>query len=158
MTQASSGAAKAAEAKSNAAPTKDSLVKEFGAAGLKESPDGKWEYNVTGAENVRRASDMMSGVRRIDVERGAEVQAGMQSETLRDHRGRDVHVPVHLAERAAMKRGLHAKPFWGKASYKCVSHGDGTYSEYERINGKLQFVGTYRWEDDRKRYADEEGE
>ena len=137
MTQASSGAAKAAEAKSNAAPTKDSLVKEFGAAGLKESPDGKWEYNVTGAENVRRASDMMSGVRRIDVERGAEVQASMQSETLRDHRGRDTHVPVHLAERAAMKRGLHAKPFWGRAKTKTVYHADGSVTVYERINGEL---------------------
>lgn len=137
MTQASSGAAKAAEAKSNAAPTKDSLVKEFGAAGLKESPDGKWEYNVTGSENVQRASEMMAGVRRIDIERGAEVQAGIQSETLRDHRGRDTHVPLHLAERAAMKRGLHAKPFWGRAKTKTVYHADGTVTVYERINGRL---------------------
>ena len=137
MTQASSGAAKAAEAKSNAAPTKDSLVKEFGAAGLKESPDGKWEYNVTGSENVQRASEMMAGVRRIDIERGAEVQAGIQSETLRDHRGRDTHVPLHLAERAAMKRGLHAKPLWGRAKTKTVYHADGTVTVYERINGRL---------------------
>ena len=137
MTQASSGAAKAAEAKSNAAPTKDSLVKEFGAAGLKESPDGKWEYNVTGSANVQRASEMLAGVRRIDIERGAEVQAGIQSGTLRDHRGRDTHVPLHLAERAAMKRGLHAKPFWGRAKTKTVYHADGTVTVYERINGCL---------------------
>lgn len=140
MTPDLPGAAKAREAKSNAAPTKDSLVSEFGREGLIEHADGKWEYNVQGAENVKRASDMMSGVRRIDIERGAEVQAGIQSETLRDHRGRDTHVPVHLAERAAMKRGLHAKPFWGRAKTKTVYHSDGTVTVYERINGRLMAV------------------
>lgn len=135
--QDSSPASKAKEAKSNAAPTKADLVSEFGREGLVEHSDGKWEYNVQGRDNWNKAHDMMAGVRKIDIERGAEVQAGIQSETLRDHRGRDTHVPLHLAERAAMKRGLHAKPFWGRAKTKTVYHADGTVTVYERINGRL---------------------
>lgn len=133
----SSAASKAAEAKSNAAPTKDSLVSEFGKQGLVEHEDGRWEYNVTGADNVKRASDMMAGVRKIDVERGAEVNAGIESETLIDHRGRDTHVPLHLAERAAMKRGLKPKWHYGRAKSKTVYHSDGTVTVYERIAGRL---------------------
>jgi len=134
------GAAKAAEAKSKAAPTKESLVSEFGREGLTEHENGKWEYNVQGAENVKRASDMMSGVRAIDIERGATVQAGIESETLRDHRGRDTHVPLHLAERAAMKRGLKPKWHYGRAKSRTVYNADGTVTVYERINGRLVAV------------------
>lgn len=137
LTPDSSGAAKAAEAKSNVAPTKDSLVSEFGKDGLVEHADGKWEYNVSGRQNWNKAHDMMAGVRAIDIERGAEVQAKIENETLLDHRGRDTHVPLHLAEMAAMKRGLKPKRHYGRAKFKTVYHSDGTITEYERINGRL---------------------
>lgn len=112
-------------------------MSEFGKDGLVEHADGKWEYNVSGQQNWNKAHDMMAGVRRLDIERGNEVQASIENETLRDHRGRDTHVPAKYAEMAAMKRGLKPKRHYGRSQSKTVYHADGTITQYERINGRL---------------------
>jgi hypothetical protein len=102
------GAAQAAQKKAEASPRRDDFVAEFGADTVKDLPNGEWEVNLEGIDKVRRYTEMMEGVRKIDIERGAEVNSRIESETMYDAQGRTVHAPVADAEEIAHKRDLHA--------------------------------------------------
>jgi hypothetical protein len=86
------GAAQAAQKKAEASPRRDDFVSEFGADTVTDLPNGEWEVNLEGIDKVRRYTEMMEGVRKIDIERGAEVNSRIESEVMYDAQGRTVHV------------------------------------------------------------------
>lgn len=96
-----------------AAPKAEDFAKECGAT-VKHSPDGTWTAKVVGDENIRRAIRMQHGARKIEIERGQKLDASRPKETLVDGDGRTLAAPVHLAEQIANKRGMRAKPNWGR--------------------------------------------
>jgi len=105
-----------------AAPKADDFARECGAT-VTDKGGGEWEAVVTGEENIRRAVAMQNGSRKIAIERGAKLDASREKERLVDGEGRAFDAPVHLAEQIAKKRGMRAKPRWGRPSYRYVARG-----------------------------------
>lgn len=103
----------AARRKVEQSPSAEDFAKEAGAT-IRYEADGSWVATVRGEDNMRRASDMQDGVRKADAEMGEIVNAKRQKERLVDVEGRVFDAPVHLAEQIAKKRGMRAKPNWGR--------------------------------------------
>lgn len=102
------GAAEVAQKKAEVSPRRDDFVSEFGASSVTDLPNGEWEVNLSGRGNVSRYLDMMDGVRKLDIERGAEVNSRIESAVAYDARGNLVHAPVADMEDVAKARHLHA--------------------------------------------------
>lgn len=96
-----------------AAPQAEDFAREAGAE-VKHNPDGTWVATVRGMDNIRRAVRMQDGARKIEIERGQKLDASRPKETLVDGDGRTLAAPVHLAEQIAKKRGMRARPNWGR--------------------------------------------
>lgn len=102
-----------------AAPKAEDFARECGAA-VQTNGDGSWVATVRDPEQIRRAVRMMDGVRKVEVERGAKLDASRPKETLVDGDGRTLDAPVHLAERIAKKQGLKPKRHYGRPSERWV--------------------------------------
>jgi hypothetical protein len=103
-----------------AAPRAEDFVKEAGAA-ITYNADGSWQGTVRGIENIRRAVHMQNGSRRIEIERGAKLDASRPKERLVDGDGRFMDAPVHLAEQIAKQKGLKPKRHYGRPSERWVA-------------------------------------
>lgn len=66
---------------------------------------------------------MQDGTRKVEVERGAKLDASRPKERLVDGEGRFVDAPVHLAEQIAKKRGLKPKRHYGRVKERWVVRG-----------------------------------
>ena len=105
--------AKDVKRQAEAAPGAEDFAKEAGAS-VKYHADGTWTATVRGTENIRRAVRMQDGARRVEIERGHKLDASRPKERLVDGDGRTLDAPVHLAEQIAKKRGMRARPNWGR--------------------------------------------
>ena len=112
--------AKDVRRQAEAAPQAEDFAKEAGAV-VKHNPDGTWVATVRGIDNIRRAVRMQDGARKVEIERGQKLDARRPKETLVDGDGRTLVAPVHLAEQIAKKRGMRAKPNWGRPSARWVA-------------------------------------
>ena len=105
-----------------AAPSGEDFAKEAGAT-IQYAADGSWTGTVKGIENIRRAVRMQDGTRKVEVERGAKLDASRPKERLVSEDGRFMDAPVHLAEQIAKRRGLKPKRYYGRPSEKWVIRG-----------------------------------
>lgn len=64
---------------------------------------------------------MQDGARRVEIERGAKLDASRTKERLVSEDGRWMDAPVHLSEQIAKRRGLRAKPNWGRPKERWVA-------------------------------------
>ena len=102
-----------------AAPKAIDFAKEA-KADVKYNADGSWTATVRGEENIKRAVEMQSGSRKVEVERGQKLAASRPTEKLVTLAGREVDMPAHLSERIAKKRGWKPKAYYGKPSERWV--------------------------------------
>lgn len=93
--------------KAAAAPRAEDFAKEAGAT-ITHNADGSWQGTVRGIENIRRAVHMQGGQRKVEIERGAKLDASRPKERLVAKDGRYMDAPVHLAEQIAKGKGLVA--------------------------------------------------
>lgn len=105
-----------------AAPRAEDFAKECGAT-VETKGDGSWTATVRDPEKIRRAVRMMDGARKVEVERGAKLDASRPKETLVDGDGRTLNAPAHLAEQIANKRGLKPKRHYGRPKERWVVRG-----------------------------------
>ena len=105
--------------KAEKAPKAEDFVREAGAT-ITYNADGSWQGTVKGAENIKRAVHMQNSTRRVEIERGAKLDASRPKEMLVNERGHTEAVPEHLAERIAKRRGLKPKVSWGRPKYRYV--------------------------------------
>lgn len=89
-------------------------------ADVKVNADGTWTATVRGAENIKRAVEMQSGARAVEIERGQKLAARQQRENLVDERGVVRPIAAHLSERIAKKRGWKPKVNWGRPSERWI--------------------------------------
>lgn len=89
-----------------ASPGLSDVQKEFGAGAVSVNPDGSWTATVREPEKIKKAMQMMDGVRKVDRTRGERFRSMHDHVMLRDGSGRKVPVPIEQAERVARKRGL----------------------------------------------------
>lgn len=89
-----------------ASPGLSDVQKEFGAGAVSVKPDGSWTATVREPEAIKKAMQMMDGVRKVDRTRGERFRSMHDHVMLRDGNGRKVPVPVEHADRVARKRGL----------------------------------------------------
>jgi len=94
----SAEAARVQKRKDDAAAPPSEWKREFGDK-CKLSPDGKsFELKVTDDRDIRRAHEMQEGSRKIEVERGAEMQARMKREKIIRRDGKVVDFPEELVD------------------------------------------------------------
>jgi len=63
---------------------------------------------------------MQNGTRKVEIERGAKLDASRPKEMLLGDNGQRVSAPVHLAEQIAKKRGLKPKINYGRPTERWV--------------------------------------
>jgi 3-hydroxyisobutyrate dehydrogenase-like beta-hydroxyacid dehydrogenase len=103
-----------------AAPRAEDFAKEAGAV-VTHGKDGTWTATVRGIENIRRAVHMQNGSRKVEIERGAKLDASRPKERLVSEDGRFMDAPVHLAEQIAKSKGLKPKRHYGRPSERWVA-------------------------------------
>lgn len=130
-------AQKAFRAKLDASPDAASCAKEFGANSVVHHADGSWTCTVKDKEKFRRAEAMMSGIRRIDSERGEAVAADVPRETVREANGQVVNHYVSVVER----NKAHVRPVihWGRPKVRIVYHANGSRTRYH-ADGRVEEV------------------
>lgn len=104
------GALKAQEDKAAQAPRRADLAEEFGEHTITDLPSGEFECNIEGVENVRRYTEMMEGVRKVDIARGEVVNAARPRDYAFRENGERVELPAEYCDRVARRDGLHATP------------------------------------------------
>lgn len=103
-----------------ASPSAEDFAKEAGAT-VEYKGDGSWTATVRDPEKIRRAVRMMDGARKVDIERGAKLDASVQKEMLVSEDGRSKRVPIEMAETIAKRQGLKPKRHYGRPSERWVA-------------------------------------
>jgi hypothetical protein len=129
-----------------ASPQREDVEKEFGKHRVKDEKDGGWSLTLHGdeRENIKRAHQMQDGVRRIEVERGAEMQSRMKREKVVRRDGKVVGVPEELVD--TMKRS-GIRPVGRNGGAPSLKFGlSESFGKYRQGSEGLWFVWNDGWE------------
>lgn len=118
LTLRSDAAARDLQRQVEASPTPDDIKSDLN-ANVVHHDDGTWTATVREPEKIKRAVQMLGGVRKVEIEKGERVASYHERATLVDRKsGRELRVPEHLAERVARKTGMVERPYRGRPSYR----------------------------------------
>lgn len=132
--------------KAEASPKREDFEKEFGKHRVKDEKDGSWTVTLRGdeRESIKRAHQMQDGTRKIEVERGAEMQSRVKKERVVRRDGRVVDAPEELVD--TMKRsGLRPAGRNGGAPSLRFGLSD-SFGRYKQGPQGLWFVWNDGWE------------
>lgn len=112
-----------------ASPTLADVRSELGSKATYEThADGSWTATVRDdSASIGRAASMLDGVRAVDADFGAEVQAGIARERVRRDDGRVVEVAQMAVEH--IKGGIRPVIRWGRPSMRLRGLPDGGSEE-----------------------------
>jgi len=132
--------------KAEASPKREDFEKEFGKHRIKDEKDGSWTLTLKGdeRENIKKAHQMQEGTRRIEVERGAEMQARMKREKVVRRDGKVVGVPEDMVD--TMKRNGIRPVGRNGTSVAIRSNLSNSYGKYKQGPDGLWFVWNDGWE------------
>lgn len=145
MTKEAGEAAKAQRKKVEASPTREDYVREFGADKVKDEPDGSWTCNVIEPRDIRKAYEMMNGVRQVEIERGREYKSrwdGKREKVVRRD-GKVIEMPEHLVDQ--VKNKVRPAGRGGRGIALRFGMSDVT-SRYVRGPDGIDFVWNDGWE------------
>jgi hypothetical protein len=136
-------AANVQQRKIDAGPQRADFEREFGKDRIKDEKDGSWTLTLHERHEIRRAHEMQEGTRKIEVERGAEMQARMKRERVVRRDGKVVDFPEELVD-TAKKQFRPAGRYGGAPSLRFgLSDAMG---KYEQGPQGLWFVWNDGWE------------
>lgn len=102
-----------------------------------------FELNLTDRADIRKAFEMQEGTRRIDVERGAVLQARMKREKVVRRDGRVVDFPEDMVDQAKAR----LRPAGRHGGAPSVRFGlNESFGRYEQGPDGLWFVWNDGWE------------
>jgi hypothetical protein len=137
-------AARVQERKAEASPKREDFEKEFGKHRVKDEKDGSWTLTLHEREDIRKAHQMQEGTRRIEVERGAEMQARMKRERVVRRDGKTVDVPEDMVD--TMKRSGIRPVGRNGVSAAIRSNLSQSYGNYKQGPKGMWFVWNDGWE------------
>lgn len=136
-------AAEVQRRKDEAAPSLSEWKKEFGNKVKVDEKTGAFEINLRESADIKRAIEMQEGTRRIDVERGAVLQARMKREKVVRHDGVMVEFPEELVDQAKHR----FRPAGRHGGAPSVRFGlNEAFGKYEQGPEGLWFVWNDGWE------------
>lgn len=136
-------AAEVQRRKDEAAAPLSEWKKQFGNKVKVDEKTGAFELNLREPADIRRAFEMQEGTRRIDVERGATLQARMKRTKVIRHDGRMVEFPEDMVEQAKHK----FRPAGRHGGAPSVRFGlSESFGRYEQGPDGLWFVWNGGWE------------
>lgn len=136
-------AAEVQRRKDEAAPPVEEWKKQFGSKVKVDEKTGAFELNLREPADIKRAFEMQEGTRRIDVERGAILQARMKREKVVRRDGRMVEFPEELIEQSKHR----FRPAGRHGGAPSVRFGmSESFGRYEQGPNGLWFVWNDGWE------------
>ncbi len=90
--------------KIDASPKRADFEREFGKDKVKDEGGGEWSLSLKEDHQIKRAIEMQEGTRKIEIERGAEMQARLKRErVIRKVDGKMVEFPEEMLDQAKDK-------------------------------------------------------
>ena len=145
MTSGAVEAVQARQKRVDASPQRADFEREFGKDRVKDEKDGSWTLSLHEREDIRKAHQMQEGSRRLDIERGQQLQAKTDGKRTRVVRkdGRIVEIHDDLVDLA--KKNLRPLGRGGVSAAEHFSLSDA-YGKYEKGPDGLWFVWNDGWE------------
>lgn len=133
----------ARQKKVDASPKRADFEREFGKHRVKDEANGEWSLSLHERNDIKKAHQMQEGTRRIEVERGAEMQARMKREKVVRRDGVMVEFPEEMVDTA--KKSFRPAGRNGGAPSLRFGMSD-SYGKYEQGPDGLWFVWSDGWE------------
>jgi hypothetical protein len=139
-------ATRALRRKIDASPKREDFEREFGKGRVKDEKDGSWTLTLHDRDEIKKAHQMQNQLRRVEVERGEQVQAKWDGkrEKLQRPDGRLVDIPDELVDQA---KGNGLRPV-GRNKKSAVGYFalSSSMQGYEQGPDGLWFVWNDGWE------------
>ena len=132
--------------KYEASPKREDFEREFGKGRVKDEKDGSWTLTLNGSEreSIKKAHQMQEGVRRVETERGAEMQSRIKRENVVRRDGKVVGVPEEMVD--TMKRN-GIRPAGRNGGAPSLKFGlSDSFGRYKQGPEGLWFVWNDGWE------------